>query len=79
MNEQVEMIRGLATHEAEIKHLQDDMDRLVKEMAEVKAALASIQSTLSEAKGGWRTLMAVGGVGASIGVGAAWFIDHFWK
>ena len=79
MNEQVEMIRGLATHEAEIKHLQDDMDRLVKEMTEVKAALASIQNTLSEAKGGWRTLMAVGGAGASIGVGAAWLLDHFWK
>ena len=31
--------RELATHANEIKHLQDDMDKMVKEMAEIKEAI----------------------------------------
>ena len=46
--------RELATHANDIEHLQQDMDKLVAEMAEVRKSLQSIQSTLSEAKGGDR-------------------------
>lgn len=59
--------RELATHAAEIKHLQDDMDKLVKDMEQVKKCLHDIKDTLSEAKGGWRVLMLVGGAGAVVG------------
>ena len=59
--------RELATHSAEIKHLQADMDKLVEDMKQIKACLGEIKSTLSEAKGGWKTLMLVGGASAAIG------------
>lgn len=59
--------RELATHTAEIKHLQSDMDKLVEDMKQVKACLGEIKATLSEARGGWRTLMIVGGASAAIG------------
>ena len=53
--------RELATHANDIQHLQEDMDKMVKEMQEIKLAIQAINKTLSEAKGGWRTLAAVGG------------------
>ena len=79
MNDQIEMIRDVAAHDVEIKHLQDDMDRMVKEMAEIKKALNAIDRTLSEAKGGWKTLVVVGGIASSIGAAAAWIANHFWR
>ena len=53
--------RELATHANDIAHLQADMDKLVQEMSEIKTAIQSIEKTLSEAKGGWKTLAAIGG------------------
>lgn len=53
--------RELATHAADIKHLQEDMDRLVATVAEMQKLLVCIDKTLSEAKGGWKMLMLVGG------------------
>ena len=79
MNDSVEMIKDLAVHDVEIKHLQDDMDKMVKEMAEIKKSLALIQTTLSEAKGGWKTLLMVGGAAATIGGAISWLFQHIGK
>ncbi len=57
----LETARELATHANDIQHLQADMDKMVREMSEIKTAIQGIEKTLSEAKGGWRTLAAVGG------------------
>ena len=77
MNEQIEMIRDVAAHDVEIKHLQEDMDKMVKEMAEIKKSLAAIDRTLSEARGGWKTVLAIGGAGAVIVEVLQWAIQHF--
>ena len=79
MNDSVEMIKDLAVHDVEIKHLQDDMDKMVKEMAEIKKSLALIQATLSEAKCGWKTLLMVGGAAATIGGAIRWLLQHMGK
>jgi len=71
-------VRELATHAADIKHLQDDMDRMVKDMNEIKKSLVKIQDTLSEAKGGWRTLMLIGGAGGALGVMLTQFFQGGW-
>ena len=63
----IQTARELATHAADIKHLQDDMDKLVSDMEEIKKCLATINSTLSEAKGGWRMLMLIGGASGAVG------------
>jgi prefoldin subunit 5 len=67
MSEAIETARELATHAADIKHLQDDMDRLVSDIDDIKKTLQSINNTLSEAKGGWKVLMMFGGAGGVIG------------
>ena len=49
---------------------------MVKEMAEIKKSLAAIEAVLSEAKGGWKTLMWVGGAGTAFGSLIGWVIEH---
>jgi prefoldin subunit 5 len=54
--------RELATHANDIKHLQADMDKLVKDMEEVKNCLVEIQRILSDdraAKKTWHTVVNV--------------------
>lgn len=67
MDAELGTARELATHAAEIKHLQADMDRLVNDMDEIKQTLTSIKGTLSEATGGWRMLMLLGGAAGVAG------------
>jgi prefoldin subunit 5 len=67
MSDAIETARELATHAADIKHLQDDMDRLVSNIEDIKKTLQAINNTLSEAKGGWKVLMMFGGAGGVIG------------
>jgi len=69
--------RELATHANDIQHLQEDMDKMVREMQEIKLAIQAINKTLSEAKGGWKTLMAIGGF-VSVLTGVAGFIAGYW-
>ena len=74
----IETARELATHASNIEHLQEDMDKMIKEMAEIKTTLQNIEKTLSEAKGGWKTLMAIGG-GVSIITGIIGLIIGYWS
>ena len=74
----IETARELATHASNIEHLQVDMDKMVKEMAEIKTTLQSIERTLSEAKGGWKTLMAIGGA-VSLVTGIIGVIIGYWS
>jgi len=71
--------RELAVHETEIKHLQADMDKMVKDMEDIKATLKAIQQTLDQAHGGWRMLMGVAGAAGIVGAGIAWMVEHFGK
>jgi len=80
MNEMdpIETARELATHASDIQHLQVDMDKMVKEMEEIKIAIQAINKTLSEAKGGWKTLMAIGGA-VSVLTGVIGLAIGYWS
>jgi len=71
--------RELATHANDIEHLQADMDKMVKEMQEIKTAIQSIEKTLATAHGGWKTMMMVGGAFALIGAILANLFQGFWS
>jgi prefoldin subunit 5 len=75
----LETVRELATHASDIKHLQADMDKMVKSMQEMQDTLDAIRQTLDQAHGGWRMLIAVGSASALIGGAVAWFVEHFSK
>ena len=79
LDSDMETVRELATHATEIKHLQADMDKLVADMDAIKETLIAINETLATAKGGWKTLMAVGGFCTVIGGVVAWVLEHLGK
>jgi len=49
-----EIDRDLGRHDAEIAHIKSDLDEVKQDVHEIKMMLA-------EARGGWKTLMAVAG------------------
>lgn len=62
-----EVHRTIGQHDAQIEGLQKQVATLHADMARVLQQLQSISATLSEAKGGWRMLLAVGGLAATVG------------
>ena len=74
----IETARELATHANDIQHLQADMDKMVQEMSEIKTAIQGIEKTLSEAKGGWKTLAAIGGA-MSLLTGILGVVVGYWS
>ena len=80
MNEMdpIKTARELATHANDIQHLQQDMDKMIEEMKEIKEAIQAIQKTLSEAHGGWRLLLGIGGAAALLGAILANMFQGIW-
>ena len=74
----METVRELATHASDIKHLQDDMDRLVESVTAMQKTLTDINATLSEAKGGWKTLIMIGSMSSVLGAGLVQVV-HWWN
>ena len=74
----METVRELATHASDIKHLQDDMDKLVESVNAMQKTLTDINTTLSEAKGGWKTLIMIGSMSSVLGAGLVQVV-HWWN
>lgn len=53
--------------------------RLESSVANLTELLQSVRDDMNQAKGGWRTLMLIGGVSATVGAGLAWLVDHLLK
>lgn len=69
-----------------IAKLEAIVQNMGRELGELKTAfsvqsgkLDQVLSVLSEAKGGGRTLMLIGGTCMSLGAAGAWVIDHLLK
>ena len=62
-----EIHRDLGKHDAQIEALNAQVNRMYGDMQLMMTQLTTIQQTLSEAKGGWKTLMWVGGLSAALG------------
>jgi prefoldin subunit 5 len=62
-----EIHRDLGKHDAQIEALKTQVNRMYDDMQQMMGQLTTIQQTLSEAKGGWKTLMWVGGLSAALG------------
>lgn len=62
-----EIHRDLGKHDAQIEALNLQVNRMYSDMQQMMGQLTTIQKTLSEARGGWKTLMWVGGLSAALG------------
>ena len=73
----IQTARELATHASDIRHLQDDMDKMLENMKTMQATLTAIDKTLSEAKGGWRMLMLLAGANGTVGAGVVQLVHWY--
>lgn len=62
--------------QGQVHALRTDMDRMMIDISEIKKSIAAISGQLSEAKGGWRVMMLIGGAGATLGGIASWLLTH---
>ena len=69
----------VAVQANEIKHIQDDMDEMKADIEQIKNSLANIDKMLSEAKGGWRTLMCASGAGGAVAAFVLTIQQFFWS
>jgi hypothetical protein len=53
------------------------MDKMLANMKEMQATLIDIQKTLSEARGGWKVLMLVGGASSVMGAGLVQLVNWY--
>lgn len=66
----------IAVLKTELVHLRRDVDTLAGAVERLTTALNSMNTTMSEARGGWRMMMLLGGVSATFGGIVAWLIQH---
>jgi hypothetical protein len=78
MELQMSVERERAEHGVEIKHIQDDMDKMAADIADIRKSLYEINKTLSEAKGGWKTMMMVAGFASAVS-GTLGFLIHYFS
>ena len=62
-----ELQRDLGKHDAQIEALERDMQEMKADLRRMFDKLDQINNTLSEAKGGWRTMMWIAGASAAAG------------
>jgi hypothetical protein len=66
----------LAAITVEVAHLKVAVADLRSTNASQSAKLDQVLAQLAEARGGWRTLMLIGGAAGTLGSAATWFISH---
>lgn len=64
----------MATPEIDIAILKTEVEYLKGHLYEIRQDTREIKETLSQAKGGWKTLMLVAGISSTVGALAAKFL-----
>lgn len=62
--------------EGAVSALKTELDSVKDRQVAIDGKLDQVLERLSEARGGWRLLMLLGGAGASLGAGLTWLISH---
>lgn len=62
--------------EVQVSHLSLSMATLEESNQQLTAKLDQVLLTLSEARGGWKTLMVVGGAASAVGGFITWAAQH---
>lgn len=61
---------------AEVAAQRRDLDRIAGSIEKLATAVEGVQVTMNEARGGWRAIAFVAGIGAMLGGFVAWALQH---
>jgi len=61
---------------AEVQAQRRDLDRIAVALEKLAGSVSDLQTTMNEARGGWRAVAFVGGIGATAGGAIAWAVQH---
>jgi hypothetical protein len=83
MPDSFQQSEALVQARIDIVALEKTVEGMGREIGEIKDAVTELTRTvngmrdqLTEARGGWRTLMALGGASATFGGALAWLVEH---
>lgn len=62
--------------EGAVDALKGEVDQIKTKQTQMDGKLDQVLERLSEAKGGWRALMLLGGAGATLGAALTWLLTH---
>lgn len=68
--------RDFGRLEGEVQALRDMITAQNLTLASLQKELASVNQMLSEARGGWKTLLWLGGASATMGSAVTWAFQH---
>ena len=66
----------IAVLQQQMRTVNEQMARMSKALDDITAKLEEVNITLTEARGGWRTLMWLGGAAAGAGSLFTWILTH---
>lgn len=76
MEAQVIDPREFGRLEGAVTSLKAELDNIKTRQSVMDGKLDEVLSRLTEARGGWKLLMAMGGAAASLGAVVTWFATH---
>jgi hypothetical protein len=68
--------RDFGRLESEVNALRELVRAQTVAMDTMSGRLDTMNATLSEARGGWKTLMWIGGAAGALGSGVTWILTH---
>lgn len=75
--ELIEARINIARLQEQVAHLSEGVEVLQESNRELTAKLDQVLLALSEARGGWKTLMLVGGAASTMGGVITWALSHW--
>lgn len=60
----------------EFGELKSTVAALERDMQEMKSDIRVIRDAITEARGGWKLLLAIGGAAASLSAAVTWALQH---
>lgn len=70
---------AIAVLETKVEAQGKEIERLTAIVERMATKLDTVASTLTEARGGWRAMMLLGGAGATFGGLVTWAIEHMMR
>lgn len=67
---------AIAVLETKVESQAKEIERLTKAIELLAGKLDTVAATLTEARGGWRAMMMLGGAGATFGGLITWAFEH---